>query len=155
MSEVSSNISYVRTDEVPREPPPVTSSGVIGWMKENLFSSIPNTILTLIGVYIIYLLVPPVLKFSLIDAVFTGTGRDDCLAAEADRDQALARYQALRRDRAERVIGAANGNAWKYHLRSGPLRGAAHLALRLGGRLAPERMVRRFDWLYGHDVTAG
>ena len=83
MSEVSSNISYVRTDEVPREPPPVTSSGVIGWMKENLFSSIPNTILTLIGIYIIYLLVPPVLKFSLIDAVFTGTGRDDCLAAEA------------------------------------------------------------------------
>lgn len=79
----------------------------------------------------------------------------DCLAAEADRDQALARYQARRRDRAERVIGAANGNAWKYHLRSAPLRGAAHLALRLGGRLAPERMVRRFDWLYGHDVTAG
>ncbi len=78
----------------------------------------------------------------------------DCLAAEADRDQALARYQARRRDRAVRVIGAANGNAWKYHLRSAPLRGAAHLALRLGGRLAPERMVRRFDWLYGHDVTA-
>jgi salicylate hydroxylase len=66
----------------------------------------------------------------------------------------LAAYQALRRDRAVRVIAAANGNAWKYHLRSGPVRAAAHLALRAGGALAPGRMLRRFDWIYRHDVTA-
>ncbi|MCE8536513.1 FAD-dependent monooxygenase [Ruegeria pomeroyi] len=66
----------------------------------------------------------------------------------------LAAYQARRQARARRVIAAANGNAWKYHLRS-PLRGPAHLALSLGGRLAPARMVRQFDWLYRHDVTMG
>lgn len=67
---------------------------------------------------------------------------------------ALARYQALRRPRVQRVIAAANGNAWKYHLRNPVLRGAAHLGLRLGGRLAPAAMVHQFDWIYRHDVTA-
>jgi salicylate hydroxylase len=74
------------------------------------------------------------------------------LAACLSRGGTLAQYQALRRDRVVRVIKAANGNAWKYHLR-GPLRGVAHLALRLGGTVAPGRMVHQFDWLYGLDVT--
>jgi hypothetical protein len=26
--------------------------------------------------------------------------------------------------------------------------------LRVAGRVAPDRMLRQFDWLYGHDVTA-
>ncbi|MBI6629822.1 FAD-dependent monooxygenase [Pontibaca salina] len=77
----------------------------------------------------------------------------DCLRQTSDIMRALSAYQARRRERAERVVAAANGNAWKYHLRA-PLRGPAHLALRLGGRLMPGRMVHQFDWLYGHDVTA-
>lgn len=76
----------------------------------------------------------------------------DCLARSGDLARGLPAYQARRRDRAVRVIAAANGNAWKYHLRA-PLRAPAHLALRLGGMLAPGRMVRQFDWLYDHDVT--
>ncbi|MFC6687676.1 FAD-dependent monooxygenase [Jhaorihella thermophila] len=79
----------------------------------------------------------------------------DCLERGADLGAALAAYQARRRPRVARVIAAANGNAWKYHLRPGPVRGLAHLALRLGGSLAPGRMVRQFDWIYRHDVTAG
>ncbi|WP_146592244.1 FAD-dependent monooxygenase [Puniceibacterium confluentis] len=65
----------------------------------------------------------------------------------------LTGYQSLRRPRVARVIAAAQGNAWKYHLRNPLLRGAAHLALRAAGRLAPGRMVHQFDWLYGFDVT--
>jgi salicylate hydroxylase len=67
----------------------------------------------------------------------------------------LAAYQARREGRVRRVIAAANGNAWKYHLRPAPLRLAAHGVMRLGGRLAPDRMMRQFDWLYAHDVTTG
>lgn len=76
-----------------------------------------------------------------------------CLEQGGVSEAALARYQALRRDRVTRVIRAANSNAWKYHLRA-PLRVPAHLALTLAGRIAPSRMVHQFDWLYGHDVTA-
>ena len=76
----------------------------------------------------------------------------DCLS-RAPNPAAFARYQALRRPRVRRVIEAANGNAWKYHLRNPLVRGAAHLALRLAGGIAPGRMMHRFDWLYGLDVT--
>ena len=77
----------------------------------------------------------------------------DALSEFDDRGQALRAYQARRIDRARRVVAAATGNAWKYHLSFPPLRWAAHSALRLGGALAPVRMMRRYDWLYGHDVT--
>jgi salicylate hydroxylase len=50
------------------------------------------------------------------------------------------------------VIGAANGNAWKYHLRA-PLAWPAHQILKLGSRLAPDRVAGQFDWIYRHDVT--
>ncbi|WP_187431002.1 3-hydroxybenzoate 6-hydroxylase 1 [Roseobacter fucihabitans] len=74
----------------------------------------------------------------------------ECLTSGAPS----GRYQALRRARAVRVIAAANKNAWKYHLPEGPLRALAHMGLSLGGRVAPGMMMRQFDWIYGHDVTA-
>lgn len=67
-------------------------------------------------------------------------------------DQALPRWQALRRPRCARIVAAANGNARAYHL-SGPMRGLAHLGLKLGGWAYPGFALSRFDWLYGHDVT--
>ncbi|MDQ7070199.1 MAG: FAD-dependent monooxygenase [Rhodobacterales bacterium] len=66
----------------------------------------------------------------------------------------LANYQQRRVARATRVINAATGNARKYHLRSAPVRFAAHMALRIGGKIAPSQMMHQFDWLYGMDVTA-
>lgn len=80
------------------------------------------------------------------------------LADSVDRlgvgEAGLAAYQGARRDRVVRVVAAANGNAWKYHLRPGAFRTAAHWALRLGGKVAPGRMLHRYDWIYGVDVTA-
>jgi len=67
----------------------------------------------------------------------------------------LAGYESRRKTRATKVINAATGNAWKYHLRFPPLRGAAHLALRMMGKAAPDRMLHQFDWLYCHDETRG
>lgn len=69
--------------------------------------------------------------------------------------EALPAYQAARQGRVQRAIRAANANAKNYHLRPGPVRLAAHTALRAADRLAPRLMLRRFDWLYGLDVTVG
>ena len=77
-----------------------------------------------------------------------------CLADCADTSEALARYQALRRPRTARIVEAANDAAATYHLRPGPYRAAAHAALRLAGRFAPQAVSGRFRWLHGHDVTA-
>lgn len=78
----------------------------------------------------------------------------DRLASHDSREAGLAAYQAERAPRCSRIVAASNANARAYHL-SGPLRGLAHLGLRLGSRLAPTAALRRFDWLYRHDVTAG
>ncbi|MEM6887787.1 MAG: FAD-dependent monooxygenase [Pseudomonadota bacterium] len=68
------------------------------------------------------------------------------------KDAPLAQYETARRARALRVIEAANGNAWKYHLPHGPTRIAAHSALKVASWLAPGLMMRQFKWLYGYDV---
>ncbi len=65
----------------------------------------------------------------------------------------LAGYQAARHARVSRVIRAAERNAWRYHLRPGPVRSAAHLGLKVASRVAPNLMIGAFDWLYGYDVT--
>lgn len=66
---------------------------------------------------------------------------------------ALGHYQALRASRVARIIAAANANARNYHL-SGVARMVGHSALRTLGWAAPDLMLRRFDWLYGTDVTS-
>ena len=73
---------------------------------------------------------------------------------QADTIEAgLASYQTRRRPRAARVIDAASKNARNYHLSPGPLRFAAHTALRLGSTFAPSLAMKKFDWIYKHDVT--
>jgi salicylate hydroxylase len=76
------------------------------------------------------------------------------LAQVVKAGQDLRQYQALRKTRASKVVGAASGNAWKYHLRPGPVRWAAHTVLSVGSAIAPGLMMKQFDWIYGHDVTA-
>ncbi len=78
----------------------------------------------------------------------------DCLSSEPIAE-ALTTYQALRKPRAVKVTDAATANARNYHLSFPPLRFAAHTALRILGGIAPAQPLRRFDWLYRHDVTQG
>ena len=47
----------------------------------------------------------------------------------------------------------ANASARAYNL-SGATRSLAHTALKLGGALAPGLALKRYDWIYRHDVTA-
>jgi salicylate hydroxylase len=78
------------------------------------------------------------------------------LAAALDaehRADALAAYQAARAPRVARIVDAATANARNYHL-GGPAAGLAHAALRLAGAVAPGAVAARYDWLWGHDVTA-
>lgn len=78
------------------------------------------------------------------------------LAAAAlaeDRAAALAAWAAARRPRVARAVEGADRNARAYHLRR-PWSDLAHLSLRAIGLAAPGLMLRRYDWLHGHDVTS-
>lgn len=77
----------------------------------------------------------------------------DALARGDTVETGLDSYQTRRHARASSVIEAASKNARNYHLPAGPLRLAAHAALRLGSTVAPSLALKKFDWIYGHDVT--
>ncbi|MBM6594248.1 amino acid ABC transporter permease [Microvirga pudoricolor] len=74
---------FIQTKSHEALPPPNLARGPIAWMRENLFPSIPNTILTLVVFYLLYVAIPPLVKFLFIDAVWTGTDRDACRAETA------------------------------------------------------------------------
>ena len=76
----------------------------------------------------------------------------DCLARHDTPETAFAAYQQARAARCARIVAASTANARAYHL-SSPLREIAHLGLRIGGRIAPQAALRRFEWIYGTDVT--
>ncbi|MEQ8400095.1 MAG: amino acid ABC transporter permease [Roseitalea porphyridii] len=71
-------ISYVRDQMLPEQAAPAVNRGPIGWMREKLFPSIPQTILTLVCIYVLYLIIPPIIQFFLIDAVWFGEDRAAC-----------------------------------------------------------------------------
>ena len=59
-----SDIAFVRKNEIPASPPPITEMGIIGWTKQNLFSSWWNSFLTLFSLYFIIMLVAEFLPWA-------------------------------------------------------------------------------------------
>lgn len=74
------SLRYVQQERHEALPPPVLVGGPLAWIRRNLFSSIPNAILTLFCLYLLYLVVPPTVRFLFIDAVWTGADRSACRA---------------------------------------------------------------------------
>jgi general L-amino acid transport system permease protein len=62
----------------PDQARPVIAIGVIGWLRQNLFSSWSNVALTILAFYILYKLLPGVIQWAFIDADWVGSTRQDC-----------------------------------------------------------------------------
>jgi general L-amino acid transport system permease protein len=73
-----SSIAFVREHMVDEMPAPNLSTGIVGWMRTNLFNSIGNTILTLFSIVLIYSAASGLFSFALGSAIFEGTGGADC-----------------------------------------------------------------------------
>ena len=54
-------------------PAPAGTKGLGHWLKENLFSDVTSSILTLVSLYILYIVLPPLLDWLIFDATWTGT----------------------------------------------------------------------------------
>jgi general L-amino acid transport system permease protein len=63
--------------------PPITQIGLLAWVRQNLFSSPFNTILTLLCLWLLYLSVPPLVQWAILDANFVGDSREDCVGGGA------------------------------------------------------------------------
>ncbi len=70
----------------PDQPPPVATVGVLGWLRKNLFSSWLNSIITIVAVYFLYVLVPPIVDWVVTSSVVSGSNRSVC-----DMGRALSR----------------------------------------------------------------
>src|SRR5262245_8691962 len=71
--------AFVRRELIAPLPPPLGTHGVLGFLRWRLFGSVLNTVLTLLGLLLVLLLVPPAVRFLLVDAVWSGSSRTDCL----------------------------------------------------------------------------
>jgi len=71
--------SYTRSETAPALPAPVLRRGIAGWLRANLFSSPANVVLTLLCLAVIAFAVPQLLRFFIIDAVWSGADREACL----------------------------------------------------------------------------
>ena len=86
------SVAFVRETTIPESPPPVTSSGIVGWMRQNLFATWANSLLTVAAIYVIYLLLSSAMPW-----VFNGLWNTDSLAEcrEALQGQTAACFSVL------------------------------------------------------------
>ena len=78
--------SYIRRALVEPEPPPMAGGNAFTSMRARLFDGAFNTALTLLSAVIIAALLWPTLKFLVVDAVWTGSSRVDCLPETVGRE---------------------------------------------------------------------
>ena len=69
--------AFVRSEILPQQAPPLTERGAVKWLRENLFSSPFNAILTLIGLTVVFLLVQAALPW-LLNSVWTANSLKEC-----------------------------------------------------------------------------
>ena len=62
---------------------PVHSMSPLGWLRANLFNSWTNTVLTLLAVWLIVRVVPPIFNWAVIDAITGARPAADCRAPGA------------------------------------------------------------------------
>jgi general L-amino acid transport system permease protein len=77
----TSPVQFLRQAPASSLPPPSSRAGVFGWLRVNLFSSPFNIALTLVAILLIAWIVPPVVRFLLIDATWSGADREACIAS--------------------------------------------------------------------------
>ncbi|UYF99735.1 MULTISPECIES: amino acid ABC transporter permease [unclassified Halomonas] len=63
---------------IAQRPAPKSTIGPAAWLRGNLFNGPLNTLFTLVGLYVLYLLVVPTVQWAFIDANWVGTTREDC-----------------------------------------------------------------------------
>ncbi len=70
---------YITDKILPELPAPSNAKGFVHWLKSNLFSSPLNIIMTLLGMILIYKIVPPAIQWAFIDATWVADTREECL----------------------------------------------------------------------------
>jgi general L-amino acid transport system permease protein len=85
------DLLYVRKEEEPVLAPPSSEVGAIAWMRANLFSSVTNSVLTILGLAFVVWTVPPIFDWAVVHAVWTAEDREACVVPGAGACWAFVR----------------------------------------------------------------
>ena len=74
---------YVAPTSLPALPPPVGTSGLVGWLRQNLFYNITNSLMTIVIVLLLWLLVSSSSGWFVFDAVVQANSKQECLQIDS------------------------------------------------------------------------
>lgn len=77
MTDTSTSVAFVRTETIPQMPPPAAETGALKWVRENLFATIPNAILTLVSFYVVFSILSGVLPW-IFNGVWNAGSLSEC-----------------------------------------------------------------------------
>ena len=63
---------------VARQLPPRHAGGVLGWLRVNLFSNVFNSVLTVLALALLAVVVPPVIRWAVVDAIWSAPNGQAC-----------------------------------------------------------------------------
>ena len=66
------------TTSAPIMKPPRAQVGPIAWLRDNLFSSVGNTILTVLGVALLFFALKGLVNFAILDATWVAKDGSEC-----------------------------------------------------------------------------
>ena len=72
--------AFVRHTPLPPSPPPASQTGMVKWLRENLFSSVFNAILTVLALYFIYKILAGFIPW-MMNGVWNTSSIAECYAA--------------------------------------------------------------------------
>jgi general L-amino acid transport system permease protein len=83
MADIHAEMQTPRTtDEAGPLAPPTERLGALRWIRANLFNSPLNAALTLLCLWLLWKIVPPILDWAIFDATWQGNSREACAAVE-------------------------------------------------------------------------
>ncbi|UWQ21210.1 amino acid ABC transporter permease [Jannaschia sp. W003] len=71
------SVAFVRQTVIPPAPPPATEAGAVKWVRENLFSTWANAIMTVLGVLIVFWLLSGLIPW-IVNGTWEGENIRDC-----------------------------------------------------------------------------
>lgn len=74
--------AWVRSEFTPQTAAPRSQAGVGAWLRNNLFSTPVNSVLTVLALLLLAWMLPRMLSWLFFDAVWTGADRTACLTTE-------------------------------------------------------------------------
>ena len=71
------SVSFVRTETIPEREPPYAASGPVKWARENLFATPANSVLTVVSLYVIYLILAATMPW-ILNGLWTTSSLAEC-----------------------------------------------------------------------------